>query len=501
MHAMIRHLLAVAAVVACVAALSAQDGADSARPNTKTSAEDSAVRQAQLKRSFENFRTKLAVLAGRMEASSDPKERDKAKALRAALKEASDRAVENKFDVIIRSLNARGADQNPEVLAAVIRENKDLRDDLRRLIALLSQDDRDRVLKERREEALRLLETLKELRDKQARTQAQTELGRKDAKELGKDQKKVTDQTKDLKDKLDRPAKDEELAKKMNAVKRPVGEANGEQKNAEARLSMDDKDAAGDSQGRAVAKLDEAIREVTGLLDQTRQEEQERLLQDLLARAKKMRDVEKDILAGTEKGYREFGRQKDGKASLEQAAAVNKLAERQLDNLRDCDSTLKLIRDEGKAVSFEEVFLQVSQDMDNAQRRFGRVEVDAVTLATVTDVVETLEDVIRALQRAIQENQRDPNNNPPPPGGKRPPPQLVTQLQQLKMIRTLQQRVNSRTAMYGRHYDGEQVPEGATDRERVRYEGIQRELRDLAGRQERLARVTRDLGKESPMGQ
>ena len=111
------------------------------------------------------------------------------------------------------------------MLGQVIRENKELREDLRKLITLLTKDDRDKVLEDRRKEALRLLETLKDLRDKQARARARTEMGKNDAKDPGKDQKKITEQTKDLRDKLDKPSKDPELAKQMDAVKKPVAEA------------------------------------------------------------------------------------------------------------------------------------------------------------------------------------------------------------------------------------------------------------------------------------
>ena len=59
----------------------------------------------------------------------------------------------------------------------------------------------------------------------------------------------------------------------------------------------------------------------------------------------------------------------------------------------------------------------------------------------------------------------------------------------------MQTRVNARTAMYGKHYSGEQLPKATNEREKARYEGITRELKDLAGRQERLAKVTKEVGK------
>jgi hypothetical protein len=503
----LRHLFAAVALVAGVSALAAQDSRkDSAKDSTKDTSvngqaavESSAVRQAQLKRSFEQFRAKLAVLTGRLETSQSTKDQEKAKAMRAALKEASERATENKFDSLIRALNTRGADQNLDVLNQAIRENRELRDDLKKMIALLTQDDRDKVLKERREEALRLLETLKDLRDKQARAQTQTELGRKDSKELGKDQKKITDQTKDLRDKLDKPTKDTEIAKQMEAVKKPVGDANKEQKDAEGKLGKNDKEGAGESQGNAVTKLNQAIKELEDLINQTRQEEKERKLRDLLARAKKMLENEQAILGGTETLSRELSKQKDRKADVTQAARSTKLAEKQLEGLRDCEAALNLIKEDGTAVAFHEIFQQIDTDMDTAQRRLNRIEVDTVTVVIVNDVVEALKEVVRALEKAIKENE-----NPPPPGPSgpsNPNDKLVSLLQQLKMIHAMQTRVNNRTAMYAKHYSGEQVPQANNDREKERYEGIAKELKDLSGRQERLSKVTKDLGKQAQQQQ
>jgi len=150
-------------------------------------------------------------------------------------------------------------------------------------------------------------------------------------------------------------------------------------------------------------------------------------------------------------------------------------------------------------VAFLEVFEQVDRDMDAAQRRFGRVEIDSVTVAIVNDVVETLKDIVKALEKAIRDNENNPTP-PSPPGDPGQKPPLVSRLEQLKMIRAMQTRVNARTTLYGRHYDGEQVPRARDDREKARYDAIRNELGDLAGRQERLAKVTRDLSKERPMG-
>src|SRR3954447_21904098 len=62
---------------------------------------DTATRQAILKRAFESFRSKLALLASRLENGTDKdKDKDKAKAIRKALKVASESNTEAHFDAM-----------------------------------------------------------------------------------------------------------------------------------------------------------------------------------------------------------------------------------------------------------------------------------------------------------------------------------------------------------------------------------------------------------------
>jgi hypothetical protein len=124
-----------------------------------------------------------------------------------------------------------------------------------------------------------------------------------------------------------------------------------------------------------------------------------------------------------------------------------------------------------------------------------RTDVGSETVVIEDDIIATLKEMIEALKKARQENQA--KQGKPSQGGGMPQDQkLIDLIAELKMIRSMQMRVNSRTQLYGKQYEGEQAPPvaGAKDnRERERYEGIQRELKDLAGRQEKLSKVTHDI--------
>jgi hypothetical protein len=496
----IRHILLGLMVLAPLAALGAQPGAK-VKGDPKILIADTATRQAQLKRAFEAFRQKLAVMAGRLEASDSERDRDRAKALRRALAAAGDRGVELKFDTLIAALNAKGADKNLDLLGQVVRDNKELRQDLKALIALLTDDGRDKRLADRREDATKLLEKLKELRNKQARLQALGERGKHDNKELAKKQEKVTGETRAVlppgkPDDKPKPAGEE---KPIELVRKPVEEAVKEQEKAGGKLGKGDGDGAGAAQGRAVGKLDEAIRRLEDIVRQTRKEERERALNNLLARCKKMLALQTEILDGTEQIARELRKSGEKEPSLAQAARANKLADRQVESLREADAALKMVKEEGTAVAFAEVFEQVRKDMEVVKDRLGRADVASVTQAIENDLVETIKDIIRALEKAINEDEPPPPPGPPGdgPSGK---PKLVSLLQQLKMILAMQRRVHDRTELYGKRYKGEQAPlpaSAANEKERKKFERIRKELKDLAGRQERIGKVTREVGKEA----
>ena len=75
-----------------------------------------------------------------------------------------------------------------------------------------------------------------------------------------------------------------------------------EQQQAREKLGNGDRDGAGNSQGRAVAYLDQAIREVEEDIRQRRQEEHRQQLEDLLARARRMLAMQTAVREGTAAG-------------------------------------------------------------------------------------------------------------------------------------------------------------------------------------------------------
>jgi hypothetical protein len=105
--------------------------------------------------------------------------------------------------------------------------------------------------------------------------------------------------------------------------------------------------------------------------------------------------------------------------------------------------------------------------------------------------------MIDALKEARRKNgERPPDDKKPGPPQD---PKLVDRLAELKMIRSMQVRVNARTKVYSREFDGEQIPDIGQipeARDRTKAERLQRELKDLALRQQRIVETANHLHRE-----
>jgi len=150
----------------------------------------------------------------------------------------------------------------------------------------------------------------------------------------------------------------------------------------------------------------------------------------------------------------------------------------------EVDKAVLLLREDGSAVAFPEAVDQMREDMQQIVTRLSQMKVGRITQDIELDVIAALKEMIAALKKA-QKDQENKSKQPPsdqPPGANQEPP-LIDQLAELKMIRTLQLRVNTRTARYSKLIEGEQAES----------EELIEALRRLAERQERIHRVTRDL--------
>jgi len=391
-----------------------------------------------------------------------------------------------------------------DALRKVLNDLKELDDDLQKLVELLSRDGAKEDA-EKLKAALDLVSALKDFRDKQAKLQALTDIGRGDLKKLSDQQEKLAKDTKGLfaegsegQKQLDK-LKSKTLA---DNVANHVNKAGVNQDKARAKLGAGKPGDASDSMGEAIANFNAAIKELEEFIKQKRQEEREKTLLSLLVRTRKMLQTQLEVQDGTLGLDKSIRAASDKKDALLWAGKANKLASKELEIGKDAEEVIKLIKEEGTAVVFLHAFEEVRTDADLIYIRLSRTETGTVTQATINDNVETLKDILKALEKALRkpDDLDDDDNDPGDGGGGRPKPKLVDRLQELKMVFSMQRRINNRTALYGRMYPAEQAPlvtPAMPEAERRRLNEVRGELRDLSERQEKLGRITRELSKKT----
>ena len=289
-------------------------------------------------------------------------------------------------------------------------------------------------------------------------------------------------------------------------VKKQIQDSNKYQESAGKNIEGKDNSAAGKDQDDAIAALERAKKQLEDLLKQLREEEIERLLAALQGRCERMLALQiavRDQTVNIKDRVVDKATGKPNKLSEEERRATEQEANIQSDKedeiVQEANVATRLIEAEGSAVAFLEVFKQVRGDMINVAGRLRKTDVGTVTVAVENDIISTLQEMVEALKQTRKNNQSPPMP-PPPPGEQGPPPdqKLISQIAELKMIRSMQMKVNNRTTLYGKEYPGEQAPAPAqakTEAEREHHEMIQRELKELATSQEKIGKVTDDISK------
>ncbi|MCI0639994.1 MAG: hypothetical protein L0Y72_12095 [Gemmataceae bacterium] len=272
--------------------------------------------------------------------------------------------------------------------------------------------------------------------------------------------------------------------------KKQVQDAQEKMQQAEDKIAKKDNKPASGDQGEAINKLEQAKKKLEELLRQLREEELERLLAALENRCQKMLAMQLQVLAGTERVFRDVENNDDKKPTRQNQQDSIKLSDQEKDIVLEATKAIEMLEAEGSAVAFPEVFQQVRDDMIHVQKRLEITDVGVVTQAIERDIIESLKEMIDALKKAKKE--LDDKKNPNQPKEGQPPPnadqKLLDQIAELKMIRSMQLRVNARTETYGKLYvprEGEQTADPM----------IRRELNNLSERQERISDVATRIAK------
>ncbi|MFQ5732515.1 MAG: hypothetical protein ACE5KM_11260, partial [Planctomycetaceae bacterium] len=266
------------------------------------------------------------------------------------------------------------------------------------------------------------------------------------------------------------PGRDE-IEKAQKAMERAIEE-----------LRKARRDKASDAEEEAIQNLAEAQAKLEEILKQLREEERELLLRALEARFSLMLRIQKAIYNGT-RGLSVVPKSSWGAV---QSDKTRNLAKDEDQIALEAEKALLLLKAEGSSIAFPEAVREVRDDMRTVARMLGKENVGKSTQEIERDIIDALSEMIEALKKEIEKaKDKKKKKKGKPKKGKPRDKELVDKLAELKMLRSLQMRINRRTRRLGNRIKGNQATEKDAE--------VVGRLRDLAKRQARIQKAAYDL--------
>lgn len=239
-----------------------------------------------------------------------------------------------------------------------------------------------------------------------------------------------------------------------------------------------DRGKASRHQDEAIRQLLEAKEKLEEILRQLREEEKSLTLASLESRFRKMLSMQLLIYQETVR----LDKEAEGKdANL--IARGKQLATQEEEIVQEVDKALVVLREEGSSVAFPEAVEAIREDAASIVQLLDQGKSGELTQTLEQAVIEAIEEMIDALQKEMEKKKdEEPQQGQQQQGQPQDKP-LVDSLSELKMLRSLQLRINRRTRQLGRMIDGDQADEPE----------VLKQLKTLSGRQSRVQQATYDL--------
>jgi hypothetical protein len=462
-----------------------------AGPTDKLASEEQRI--AEKYKHLEDVLLRMAEL----NAASDPR---RAALLKKVVGQSKEQLIAVRLDRLVELL---GKDQ----LARALENENDVDQDMRAILELLMSENRVKHIESEkartREQLKQLNGIIKQQKDIQGRT-----AGGDDPQRLAGEQGKVADKTGELAQDVQKAAQNAEGAGKKkdgkdgekgkgkedenkpdrsgsqaSSVKQPAHErldaARQRMQEAQTKLKQAERQGAADKQEEALRQLQQAKAQLEEILRQLREEEIERALTMLEGRFRAMLQMQEEVYEGTVRLDKTPSVERTHSHEIE----ASRLSGKQSQIVVEMDKALLLLREDGTAAAMLEAADQLRDDMQQVVVRLARAQVGKTTKGIETDIIAALKETIEALKKAQKDREAKKRRAGQTPAGQPQDPPLVDLLAELKMIRALQMRVNTRTARYAKLIDGEQADNAE----------LIDALKRLGERQQRIHRVTRDL--------
>lgn len=272
----------------------------------------------------------------------------------------------------------------------------------------------------------------------------------------------------------------------------PPQQTPGRQQLEEARQAMQEaidqlkkqqRDGALKEQDDAISKLQEAQEKLEETLKQLREEEKEMVLAALEARFQRMLSLQTQIYEETVA----IGSTPRKDWLNTAITRCRELGQEQSDLTRECSLTVGLLREDGTSVSILIAVEDIETDMKTVSGRLQQTKAFELTQSMQTDVIEALRELIETAQKEMEEmkqEERQQQQQQSRPQQKSP---LVELMAEIKVLRSLQLRVNRRTATVNRLQQQGDPNDQAE---------LLNQIQELAVRQNRLTESAGELARQ-----
>jgi len=242
-----------------------------------------------------------------------------------------------------------------------------------------------------------------------------------------------------------------------------VQQAVPQQEGAEKDIKKGNPDEASKKQDEAIKRLEAALKELEKRLKQLREKELEKLLANLEERVGRMLRMQIEVYEATKKIHDGVTKNNNQKTTADVQKSQSE-ADKEQAIVVEADKALKLMEGEGSAVVFAGVLAEVRHDMMAVQKRLneGRVEGRRMTESEGTQlieeqIIEQLTLMKEALKKAKQDLQDQKGKPGDPKEGGKPNNKLIDLINELKLIKSLQEQVNKRTISHEKQDPGVQA--------------------------------------------
>ena len=478
--------------------------AGAAEPSSAPSEEPAlSDRQEALARRYRDFESVLRRTADLLR-KSDP---GRSALLARAFADSKKRLLASELRLLTERLRS-------DDLGSVIKRQKAALAEMAELLDLLLSEDQERRLRDRRQRIEQRLRAVRTLTQRQRQLRVAVERAGSpefsaDGPRLAQRQAELERDAKRLLEPIDRqddPAgesraqreeRPESAPDQPNATRKST-ESDGRRRNDESddgleradlqaaheamrqarkQLQRLQREQASRAQDQAIRRLRKAIIELELVLRQLREEERKQLLASLETRFRMMLETQQAVYEGTvsiDRITKPRRTRADGQRALALARRENEIVAR-------IGQALIVFREDGTAVAFPESARQVRSDALLVAARLAKTETGPFTQSVEQDIIASLREMVESLQRRRRESTERSEGS-----GSRSLP-LVDHLSELKLIRSLQRRINERSRKIA-----EVSTSGGPD-----FDQRRSALEDLAQRQDRVYRITREIALES----